>query len=148
MFGKSKEWFPRPNKNEVADWFSVPFTWLMNEDNLHIRKAKELFVCFIFFKKKKKNKLEQFPGWTSYEWNYIRPSDHKEFRIWGLSGAILLYLLVSAFKMTPKGTKNFFLFFTTLPHSQNRCGFVSVFEHEKCKYYKALNKNCFFFNYY
>ncbi len=55
MFGKSKEWFPRPNKNEVADWFSVPFTWLMNEDNLHIRKAKELFVCFIFFFKKKTN---------------------------------------------------------------------------------------------
>lgn len=79
---KQQNWSPKTNATEVADWFSVPLKWLMDERNLQIVK---------------------FPGWTSYEWTWIRPSDNKEFRIWGLSGAILLYLLVSAFKLTPKG---------------------------------------------
>jgi 8-oxo-dGTP pyrophosphatase MutT (NUDIX family) len=85
-----QEWFPKPNTGEVADWFSVPIKWLMSESNLRI---------------------VQFSGWTSYEWNFIRESDKKTFRIWGLTGTILLYLLVSAFKFAPAGIIIFVLFY-------------------------------------
>lgn len=75
-----QEWFPRPNVGEVADVFSVPLSFLLDERNLKVR---------------------QYPGWTSFEWMYRR--DEKEFRIWGLTGAIILYLLVHAFRFAPAG---------------------------------------------
>jgi hypothetical protein len=77
-----QEWFPRPNVGEVADVFSVPLSFLLNERNLQVR---------------------QYPGWTSFEWLYVRECDAKQFRIWGLSGAITLYLLVHAFRFAPAG---------------------------------------------
>ena len=71
-----KSYFCKPNPSEVEDVFHVPFSFLKNPKNL---------------------KIVPYKGWTSFEWHFKRDSDGKEFRIYGLTGAIILYLLIHAF---------------------------------------------------
>lgn len=80
----------KTNEREVADVFSVPLSFLLDESNMKIVVYPE--------------------GWESYEWTFERPSDGKRFRIWGLTGAMLLYILHFGFgfkpsKMSPKRLK-------------------------------------------
>ena len=84
---------PRLNKGEVEDLFAVPIAWLLDEKNMRAVKSDW--------------------GLTSFEWVFVR--DQKQFRIWGLTGAIVLHLLVHAFKFAPKGINldAYFRFFST-----------------------------------
>ena len=83
------DFYPSANQNEVQDIFSVPLSYLLDEKNLELVERGD----------------PSFGKWISVEWNYKRPSDGKMFRIWGLTGSILLRVLYVAFDFRPKNPK-------------------------------------------